>query len=783
MDYNYTQQPGIKINKKKVDHVETPLVSVITPFYNSAKYIEQTANSLFNQTFPYFEWIIVNDGSNNKIDVEMLVELADSDSRIILHHQENGGPSVARNKGVELSSTEIIIPLDADDLLDPTYIECVYWSLYCNPQASWTYSDSLGFENQEYLWKKSFSAEQMKTENLLTCTAGIRKKDFFEVGGYDVSESLHYEDWALWLKLLSKGKYPVHMSWYGFWYRKTDTGGLSNTSKNVARHENAMSIIKKTGKNVDTNVQAIEFPRFRGVNFEKPRKWDWTRNNLKLNDKTKMLMILPHMVMGGADLFNLDVVSRLNKDQFEVSVITTNPGDSSWRQRFEKHTNDIFDLTTFLDVKDWSAFIHYFIKTRKINVVMVSNSYYGYYLIPWLKKEFPDLKIIDYVHMEEMGWRAGGYARTSAVVSDIIDKTYVCNDHLRELMIKTFNRKQSDVETLYIGVDIDEYDPTKFPKSKIKTQLGINNDRPVVLFPCRIAEQKRPFLMLAIAKKIIEKIPDIVFLVVGDGPQFEELKQKIKKDKLEDNIYLVGRQSNMKPFYKVSDLTLICSIREGLALTAYESMAMGVPVISSDVGGQKELVDDRVGKLLPFLQKKTEFIDIEIGKEYSQKEIDQYVTAIMDLLKDSETYQRKSENCRAKIIESFDKNLLIQKLEEELLKLISDKGTLESDLVKAMQKMPNLIDDYITLYCEFLQREADLEWIWNERINFNSKLNKSTGIQENEKSDLIEGLASLELQKIYSMRTWKIISKYQRFMDESRAGILLSKIRNILFNK
>ncbi len=780
MNYNYEQQPGIKMSKKKWGYTEAPLVSVITPFYNSAQYIEQTANSLFNQTFPYFEWIIVNDGSTNKMDVEKLAVLAESDTRILLHHQENGGPSAARNKAVELSSSEIIIPLDADDLLDPTYIECVYWSLHCNPQASWTYSDSLGFGTQEYLWKKNFNAQQMKTENLLTCTAGIRKKDFFEVGGYDVSESLHYEDWALWLKLLSKGKYPVHMGWYGFWYRKTDTGGLANTSRNADKHEHAMSIIKKLGKKVDTNVQAIEFPRFRGVNFEKPRKWDWSRNRLDFNNKIKMLMILPHMVMGGADLFNLDIVSRLNKEEFEVSVITTNPGDSTWRQRFEEHTNDIFDLTTFLDVKDWSAFIHYFIKTRKIDVVMVSNSYYGYYLIPWLKKEFPQLKIIDYVHMEEMGWRAGGYARTSAVVSDIIDKTYVCNDHLRELMIQTFNRKPSDVETLYIGVDIDDYNPAKYPKLSVKEKLGISAERPVVLFPCRIAEQKRPFLMIAIAKEIVKKIPDIAFFVVGDGPQLEEIKQKIKNEKLEDNVYLLGRQNDMKPFYKDSDLTLICSIREGLALTAYESLAMGVPVISSDVGGQKELVDDEVGKLLPFLQERTEFIDIEVSKEYSRNEINQYVEAIESLLRNNDQYNTISKNARERIIDKFDKNNMIKTLEVVLVNLLNNKC--EDEKVHNLKSLSNLIDDYLTLYCEFLQREADLEWIWNERNRYNLDV-RSNDLNNVNNNSITEAASLLELQKIYNMRSWKMIVKYQDFMDNSRIGLLLSKLRNYILSK
>lgn len=210
-----------------------------------------------------------------------------------------------------------------------------------------------------------------------------------------------------------------------------------------------------------------------------------------------------------------------------------------------------------------------------------------------------------------------GYARTSAAARDILEKTYVCNEHLRQLMIWEFGRRPEDVETVYIGVDTQSYDPATMPKGMARTRLGIDPDRPVVLFPCRIAEQKRPFLMLEIARQTRKSIPNVVFCVVGDGPQEAELLNRIRREGLESTIVLAGRQDDMRPWYADSQLTLICSIREGLALTAYESLAMGVPVISSDVGGQRELIDDEVGRLLPLIDRRPDHIDIETVTSYS----------------------------------------------------------------------------------------------------------------------------------------------------------------------
>jgi glycosyltransferase involved in cell wall biosynthesis len=699
-EFDYSRRPGKVHLQRGVMNSGAPLVSIITPFYNAGQYFMETVNCILNQTFPYFEWIIVNDGSTRNEDVTLLAQIEKLDSRIIIEHKENGGPSSARNLAIDKSRTEIIIPLDADDLIEPTYCECVYWSLYINPTASWSYTDSVGFFEEEYLWKKPFNAKQMKKENILTYAAGIRKKDLLDIGLQSEQQKYLFEDWHQWLKLLSKGKHAVHMNWYGFWYRRTDMGVLSQITRDKELKKKSDRVIAEVAKTVDDKVDFIEYPRYKISSFQKPQIWSWDRPPIFNNPKINVLLLLPHMVMGGADLFNLDVVSRINKNQFEMSIISTNPADSTWRQRFEEHVTDIFDLTTFLDMNHWMSFIHYFIRSRSIDILFISNSYYGYYLIPWLRKEFPDLVILDYVHSETWYWRAGGYARTSGAMGNILEKTYVCSNHLRQVMIDSFKKDPTSVETLYIGVDEKDYDCTVVHARQVRLQLGLNDEQPLLLFPCRIDVEKRPFLMLEIAKALRGKIHNLAVVVVGDGPQLEELQEKIRNMGLESTVYCVGRQKDMRPYYRDSDITLICSLKEGISLTSYESLAMGVPVVSSDVGGQKELIDQEVGQIIPLYQDET--LDLN-SRQFPQQEIDHYVIALMDILTLSDNERAELRKaCRNRIVKDFTKDQMINQLENELYAWKNGRGQEKRrNVSNAIQLLPDLVDDYLALYSEF----------------------------------------------------------------------------------
>ena len=278
MGFDYSKEPGKKLLERKLNTEGQPLVSIITPYYNAGQYFEQTYNCVLNQTFPWFEWLIVNDGSTKQEDVTLLEQLAAKDNRIKVYHKENGGQSSARNLGIAESTTDIVIPLDADDLVEPNFVEYLYWGLYFNPTAAWCYTDSVGFGTQEYLWKKAFSAAYMKINNILVCTAAIRKQVLEQVGGYPEARHTFDEDWALWLLLLQKGYYPVHLSTESFWYRRTATGMSATVRTDKALGKKSAELIKSFAEKVDTTVDAKEYPCAGKPNqFKKPAYSDFDR--------------------------------------------------------------------------------------------------------------------------------------------------------------------------------------------------------------------------------------------------------------------------------------------------------------------------------------------------------------------------------------------------------------------------------------------------------------------------------------------------------------------------
>ena len=99
-----------------------PLVSVIIPCYNSSHFIKSTLQSVKNQTYTNWECIVVNDGSTDNSE-NIIKTNTISDIRFIYIYQKNKGLSGARNTGLNKSTGEYVLLLDADDILHPDKIK------------------------------------------------------------------------------------------------------------------------------------------------------------------------------------------------------------------------------------------------------------------------------------------------------------------------------------------------------------------------------------------------------------------------------------------------------------------------------------------------------------------------------------------------------------------------------------------------------------------------------------------------------------------------------------
>jgi len=108
--------------KRKQQMKTNPLVSIIIPVYNTAKYLSNCLNSIINQSYCNLEIIIIDDGSTDD-SYKIAKKYASKDSRIKLVHQKNSGQSTARNHGIKLATGKYISFIDSDDLITKDFIE------------------------------------------------------------------------------------------------------------------------------------------------------------------------------------------------------------------------------------------------------------------------------------------------------------------------------------------------------------------------------------------------------------------------------------------------------------------------------------------------------------------------------------------------------------------------------------------------------------------------------------------------------------------------------------
>lgn len=715
MQFDYDATP---INRKEFDKIKIekfkPVVSIITPFYDSAEYIEDTAKCVLNQTFPWFEWIIVDDGSKDKKSLEVLSKLEKSDNRIRVFHKKNEGPAAARDYGAKKTSgdSKYLLLLDDDDLIETNYIECCFLSLLTNPNASFSYTNSVGFGALNYVWDKHMDINTETKENLLVVTALIKKYDYLKSGGFGTKLKNINEDWLFWLKLFSKSKIPVRLNYYGFWYRRKENGELKRSESNIKLTEKLM---KPYIEKVDLNIKPIEYPKdsyqwndvfMPGVDFK-------VYSKLK-SDKTNILMIMPHVVMGGADKFNIDFLKGLSK-KYTVTAIFTNISDNNWLSEIKKYVDSYYILPSFLERKYWHGFLDYLIEKNDTKLIFNTNSVYGYMCLPYLKSRHNNIKVLDYIHMEEWYNRNGGYSRDSTSVASIIDKTLVCNKNSENILIDYFGRKKTEIDTVYIGVDEKKFknDYSKEKIKDIKIKYSIPLDKKVITFIARIADQKRPFLLAKIMKRFCENYKDSIFVICGAGPLLDQLKQVVNNYKLTNHVIFLGSISNTKEIYAISDCTLNCSIKEGLALTTYESLSMGVPVVSSKVGGQAEIIDETVGFVINTLQEEKDVLNYE----YDDNEINAYVTSLRTVLNKNQYYR---SNCRKKILSGFTINHMNNNMNKTIDLLIKNKTTKSfnnQDVAK------ELLNQYLL--------ESTGEYnslIYNERLKYVNNSSKTSKI-------------------------------------------------------
>lgn len=184
---------------------ESPIVSVVIPCYNHGRYLEETLQSVVENTNKYLvEIIIVNDGSTDQQTLEVLNK-AGANGFFILN-QNNQGLAKARNNGIRLAKGKYILPLDSDNNVTYHYLNTTIDILEKEHKIDVIYGNAEYIGERIGIWENyNIDKKKMLYANHIDACAIFRKSVWEKVGGY--SEDMPFmgwEDWNFWLKCIEQ---------------------------------------------------------------------------------------------------------------------------------------------------------------------------------------------------------------------------------------------------------------------------------------------------------------------------------------------------------------------------------------------------------------------------------------------------------------------------------------------------------------------------------------------------------------------------------------------------
>lgn len=606
--FAYTATPG-----------REPLVSIITPYRNAGDAFQDTARSVERMSVPYWEWLVVADGSATDEGLRQLTELAEREPRVRVIRQEPRDPGAARPHGAAEARAPYVLHLDAGDLVEPTFVEKALWFLATQPRFAACDSDTVAFGSENKLCPHSFQQCESSDEPGVTFPLLMRRDAWQRIGGHD-----ERADTPLRQRLAEAGMWGYTLPEYLTWSR--------------TRAHSSLSAVKSSGARPCANRPAISDPlAAREPSLEATPPFS---NPLpKPAGKKRLLIVAPWLAMGGADRFNLDLIAQLAARDYECTVVTTAWSEDAWGDRFAALTPDIFRLHRFLTWAEYPRFLDYLIASREIDALLISSSELGYALLPYLRSRHPKLPILDFTHMEEESWRNGGYPAISVAAGTLLDRRLTCSEHLRAWEIER-GAPAETTRTVYCGTDTKSWNPDLEDTAGARARIGVERETPLILFAGRMVEQKRPRLAGEILLALARKDSDFVAVVAGEGPELAPLTRMLQRGGLADRVRCVGaqREPEIRALTAAADIALLPSAREGIALVLYEAMAMRTIPVAAAVGGQGELITPECGYLI----------------EPGPAEVERYVAALTELLSDPARRQTMGEACRARVVAQFD---------------------------------------------------------------------------------------------------------------------------------
>mgnify|MGYP003575058365 CR=1 FL=1 len=636
-------------------------ISIVTPFYNTGVVFWETYASVLNQHLTNWEWIIVNDGSTSAEALQILQELVQKENErfLIVHCSTNEGLPAARNRGVTAASNNFIFFLDADDLIDPDYLEKAWITLQLNSSFAFVNSWSTGFGSKQYLWPVGLErrAAFLKENQVAFC--GLFRKSVFDKIQFNETRTGGLEDWEFWLQAAAHDLWGYTIPEYLFHYRLHNNAAAKWSSWD--RGTKQQMIGKELKRKFKSLQRHFPNPQFSKQAAALPvRFFD---SIIEPGTKPIVVVVLPWLQMGGVEQFTLEYMQAL-KESFQFVVLTTNSAEHALQPEFQRITPHIYHLSNYGAPQVFPCLIKYFVQRFHPSLLVLSHTQAGYALLPYFKAIAPALKVADISHVLDPNAISGGFPGVSVRYTEYIDMHCVASQQLQAWLSEKGVPK-GKINVFYIGADVERCQLVKTElKANVSNSFRTADDAFVLFFSGRLTDQKNIKVLPLIAEKLNAFKTNFHLVISGDGPEKTWLEETIYRKKLSGCITLLGTVPHAKNLQLIlqSDVLLLPSKWEGIATVLFEAMLMGKPVIATEVGGQKELVTENTGILVPYFESEEAMASAMVEK-------------ITLLMKSKDLAAQLGQAARERVLKHFNKKNIFSEMDAAFHQLVKKENS------------------------------------------------------------------------------------------------------------
>jgi glycosyltransferase involved in cell wall biosynthesis len=284
------------------------------------------------------------------------------------------------------------------------------------------------------------------------------------------------------------------------------------------------------------------------------------------------------------------------------------------------------------------------LKENKVELIQTHGHKANF--IAFLLKRFIDIPWISFVHgWTDEDWKIRAYNKLDKFLLRFPDKVVAVSDELASRLY-SLGIPRGKVGVIHNAV-FEQGIQKQIPPLEVKKEFDVPEGDKLLGVIGRLSPEKGQIYFLQAFSEVIEKIPKLTALIVGEGPDEKVLKAYCHSRKLNSKVIFTGYLKDMNSIYRSLDIVILPSLSEGMPNVALEGMLFGKPVIGTRVGGTPEVITDRKTGILVPPENAASLAD-----------------SILELLKDENKMRTFSENARKFVLDNFSLEKRVKRIVE-----------------------------------------------------------------------------------------------------------------------